>query len=464
MVHTVTAMKPEILLTGRAIAGPAHWPINNGSPINGWLLVPLLACTLLLLAACGTTAVPTDTPAAEAPVAIVPVTATPDPDYVPPQTPLRPLPLPTVNSAERESAGSTWLYLAAFQNDFVSVVDPISGHALRQIPVNADQAGMAVSPDGTRLYVADWLPAQDGQLRVFDTATWRVVHREPVPDLSRLLGGNPITLSPNGRWLVLGFYDYQRLVGWHQIFDTQSLEFLPEEKWQLGDCGESPLRLFGQPDDKQLYVQCHGFVAALRAENLSPIWRIPSPTPFGRDSLGWPTIGKPYLAVSRDGKRLYGLYPRIERKPAGSSVPVVGTDLQLLVWETGKGERLQEVMMSDQVSVPLLGASGRSGGYLTVSPDGQRVFIAWEDMLWALDGESLRVLQELRLPAPVDGMVRSVDGRDLYLLPSTWGDLSEELRGMITVDSTTLKLLNHADDWPGLRIPFFFAAPAARQQ
>ena len=84
---------------------------------------------------------------------------------------------------------------------------------------------------------------------------------------------------------------------------------------------------------------------------------------------------------------------------------MVRTDLQLLAWETGKGGRLQEVMMSDQVSVPLLGASGRSGGYLTVSPDGQRVFIAWEDMLWALDGESLRVLQELRLPAPVPAAV-----------------------------------------------------------
>ena len=282
--------------------------------------------SLLVLAACGTKTVPTDTPVPAPPVAVVPAIATPDPDYVPPQTPWRPLPLPTVTPAERESADDTWLYLTAFQNDFVSVVDPVSGHALHQIPVNASQAGMAVSPDGARLYVVDGLPTKDGQLRVFDTATWQVIHQEPAPDRIRFLGGNPITLSPDGRWLVLGFYDYDRLVGWNRIFDTERLKFLPEEKWRLGDCGWDPLRLVGQPGDTRVYVQCQGFVAALSAEDLSLIRRIPSPTPFGRDGLGWPTIGKPYLAVSRDGKRLYGLYPRIERKPEGSSVPVVGTD------------------------------------------------------------------------------------------------------------------------------------------
>jgi len=101
------------------------------------------------LAACGTTAAPTGTPAPAVPIR--PLIATPDPDYVPPQTPWRPLPLPTVNPAERESAGDTWLYLTAFQNDFVSVVDPLSGHALYQLPVTASQAGMAVSPDGMRM-------------------------------------------------------------------------------------------------------------------------------------------------------------------------------------------------------------------------------------------------------------------------------------------------------------------------
>ena len=401
---------------------------------------------------------------AGAALAISPPTATPDPDYVPPKTPWRPVPLPTVSPSERESAGDTWLYVAAFQNDFVSVVDPVSGHAVHQIPVEADQAGIAVSPDGARLYLVDGLPTQNGQLRVFDTATWQVIHRQEAPNRSRLLGGNPISLSPDGRWLVLGFYDYERRVGWNRIFDTGRLELLPKEEWRPGDCHFDPVRIFGQPGDSQVYVQCEGFVAALSSEDLSLRWKTPSPTSIGQDSLGWSKVGNPYLAVSRDGKRLYGLYPTQERKAEGSHIRVVATDLQLLVWETGKGELLQEIMMSDQVSVPLLRASGFSAGYLTVSRDGERVFIAWEDILLSLDGKSLRLLEKLRLPALLAGMAQSVDGRDLYLLQATSDDLSGQERGMFTVDATTLKLVRHADDWPRLTIPFFLAAPAPTQQ
>jgi len=46
---------------------------------------------------------------------------------------------------------NTWLYLTAFQSGNASVFDPISGHVLREFPVVGDQAGMAVSPDGTTL-------------------------------------------------------------------------------------------------------------------------------------------------------------------------------------------------------------------------------------------------------------------------------------------------------------------------
>jgi DNA-binding beta-propeller fold protein YncE len=419
------------------------------------------ACTLVAPSTTPTTG-QTNGPTVETPVPKDVPIATRDPNYVPPATPWRPVPLPTASPAERDSAGDSWLYLGAFQNDFISVVDPISGHALHQVSVNADQAGLAVSPDGARLYIVDGLPIEQGQLRVFDTATWQVVHREPVLERSRLLGRNPIALSPDGRWLVVGFYSYERGEGWNRVFDTQGFEFV-EEGWKLSGCGQTPLRLYGQASDSRVYVQCPGFVAQLRAENLSPLRHIPSPIPFEGGGPGSMQVGGPDLAVSPDGRRLYGLYPRIEHRAEGSLVPVVGTDLQLLVWETDKGERVQDVMMDQQVSVPLA-TGGRGGtGYLTVSQDGERIFVAWEDMLWALDGETLRVVQELRLPAPVDGMAQSVDGQELYLLPSSFGNLAVRMHGMFTVDAATLELVNHVDDWPRLTIPFFFTAPAPGQ-
>ena len=94
------------------------------------------------------------------------------PGFTPSSEPWRPLPLPTATAEERAAASDTWLYLTAFQNDHVSVIDSVSVHALHQFSVDADQAGMAISPDGSRLYVVDGLPTVDGRLRVFDTATW----------------------------------------------------------------------------------------------------------------------------------------------------------------------------------------------------------------------------------------------------------------------------------------------------
>jgi len=106
---------------------------------------------------------------------------------------------------------------------------------------------LAVSPGGARLYVADWLSGQEGQLRIFDTANWQVVHREPLPDLIRLLGGNPRTLSPDGRWLVVSFYAPDGQTGWQRVFDTESLKFMPIEAWRLDDCGFGQIRLIGRP-------------------------------------------------------------------------------------------------------------------------------------------------------------------------------------------------------------------------
>ncbi|MCH8109883.1 MAG: hypothetical protein IIB15_07120, partial [Chloroflexi bacterium] len=114
--------------------------------------------------------------------------------------------------------------------------------------------------------------------------------------------------------------------------------------------------------------------------------------------------------------------------------------------------------MGDISSVPEpTGGSGHAG-YLAVSPDSTRLYVAWEDSLWSLETETLQVSGELKLPTPVDGMALSIDGRELYLLPSTSGDLRE--RGMWTVNTETLEVVRQASDWPSFSLPFFFVAPS----
>ncbi len=420
--------------------------------------------TALTLAACVA-------PAPRAPVAASPQAALPSPTVFTPAPPLvatrdpqftpRPFPTlsaPTASATERQAASNTQLYLTAFQSFNVSVIDPHSGHVLREFPVTGDQAGMAVSPDGTRLYIVDgW---SDGELRIYDTQNWQVVHREPLANRAALLGGNPISLSGDGRWLIVGRYNFKNNQSWSSVFDSEKRRWLPDDTLQFLKCRQNdllPLRLVGQPGQPRLYADCNVSVIAVNAISLLLIWREPAPT-----------ARAPSLVVSPDGKRLYGLYPQVAISYAGGSGRVTLTDLWLSIWETvtvrdsANALLVQQIRLSDRVTIPTATFGRGEGDYLAISPDGARLYVAWEDRLWALASDSLQVLGELQMPTPTDGLAVSVDGRELYLLPSTSGNLPTRERGMWIVDAASLKMIRHISDWPAWGLPFFFAAPAPK--
>lgn len=173
-----------------------------------------------------------------------------------------------------------------------------------------------------------------------------------------------------------------RLVGWERVFDTQSLLFLPDGAWPLGDCGDT-VRLVGQPNAGSVYVHCHDFITALSSDDLSPRWRVRSPDLFRRDRFGWIVVGHSTLAVSPDGTRLYGMYPIEERVRSGSRIPVVRTDLRVVTWDTEEVRRVQDILMSEQVSVPVGSPSGSDLAILAFPPDGQRLFAFWHTMVVA---------------------------------------------------------------------------------
>src|SRR5436309_14667105 len=117
------------------------------------------------------------------------------------------LTIPAVTESELAAASSTRIYLTAFQSYIISVIDPKSGHAIHEIDVQSQQAGIGVSPDGRRLYVLDGRDYNEGSLRVFDTASWQVIFEIPVANRAVLLCGNPLSLSGDGRWLLVQHYD-----------------------------------------------------------------------------------------------------------------------------------------------------------------------------------------------------------------------------------------------------------------
>ncbi len=365
-----------------------------------------------------------------------PLVATRDANLTPPPRPT--FSAPTISASERQNASSTRLYLTAFQSQNVSVIDPVSGHVLREFRVEGDQSGMAVSPDGMRLYIVDG--TLEGRLQIVDTATWQVVQQLPILDRSHLLGGNPITLSGDGRWLVVAHLSYQTRQRWNRVFDTQQMIYAPDDALALRSCRDAwlPVHLLGRPHHRQLYADCNGFISALDAETLKPLWQVSAPTAI-----------KPALALAPEGTRLYGVYPRVN-------------DLRLQVWQTSDGRVLNEQLLGGRLSIPSATVGRGEGVYLAISPDGARLYIAWEDRLGVLASDSLQLMSELHLPTPTDGLAISVDGRELYLLPSTAGDLKTRERGMWTVDAASLQIIRHASDWPAFPEPFFFAAPAPK--
>ncbi len=129
-------------------------------------------------------------------------TATPaPPGSMPTVNAPRSLSLPTVSSAEQVAASHTRLYLTAFQNQNVSVIDPPSGHALH-----------GVYPMGSTGCFESL--ANDLALYVWETATGHLVKQVQLSDQVSVpsetcgRGGRVyFTISPDGTDLFLAWED-----------------------------------------------------------------------------------------------------------------------------------------------------------------------------------------------------------------------------------------------------------------
>jgi DNA-binding beta-propeller fold protein YncE len=399
-------------------------------------------------------------------MAQLPTTATPAASHA---VAAGPALLPTASAAEREAANAPRLYLTAFDLPNISVIDSRSGHTLHTVPVEGQFPGVAVSPDGARLYVVDGPGA--GRLRVLDTATWEVVHEQPVAERALRLSGNPVALTGDGRWLLVERYSYARRESWVSIFDTHTLQFLADQQWRLGACPH-PMQVTGRAGHPLLYAVCDDTMVALDAETLAPLWRVGLPQGTGR-----------HMTITFDGRFLYGLLPQVTLRyyqQGNEEVHgrVEATELQLLVWETDReaARLLRQVRLNDVVAVSPATIGRGDRGYLALSPDGQHLYVVWEDRLWRLatvllqaelgaTGQAGLVTGEVRLPAPADGLVLSPGGAELYVVPATSGDLVARGHGLWVGATKRFALARHIADWPReLALPMVLVGPAAAKR
>src|SRR5512146_2245439 len=94
-------------------------------------------------------------------------------------------------------------YVGNFTDNTVSVIDTSTGRVIATIPVAAGPHGMAISQDGSTVYVTG-----DGSssLNVIDTATYRVTKTVDVGKKP-----NGITLTPDGKLLLVTLYGEDRI-------------------------------------------------------------------------------------------------------------------------------------------------------------------------------------------------------------------------------------------------------------
>lgn len=325
----------------------------------------------------------------------------------------------------RPQAG--WLYVLD-TNDLreaasVLLVDPATGVVKGRIPTGY-APDMALSPDGTRLYVAS--QRQGGRLDVIDTATGAVLRTVEIPDrqiYALLPVWSRMAISPDGRWLYVnqmrfvapGADEYSVAT-----FDTQRGRFLPERA-PIPGCPSALLIPYARQGS--LAVFCGAPGATQDARFLQPeqngLLAEPSTLPIAGQLAGaiWSGTTSTIYQVAEDGRVVLidGAARRVSRTvalelPGGGQVvkgsvalSADGARLYLGVRQpAGRKLQARQILVVDTATWQALRTipTSQPFGGLAVSRDGRR--------LQALnpDGDSLLILDaaEYRERAVIGGL------------------------------------------------------------
>jgi YVTN family beta-propeller protein len=249
------------------------------------------------------------------------------------------------------SASAAPLAYVVGKTGLVQVVDTRNGAVLVQADTGGRATGVAVSPDGRRLYVVNgWT----GAITVVDPSTGEILDR-----LFTQVQLSHAVMRPDGQRL------YVSASGGVAVVNPENFQMVAVIK-----AGGQPQGLAVHPDNKILYVA---------NSQDGTVGLVDTATAFQTSTVQVGGLPQ-HLAISPDGKRLYVSSMRLGDRTPGT-LSVIDTTTNQVV---GTAE------------------VGRGAGSIAVTPDGATVYLTLpkERSVLVVDAATMAVRERLRIDSP----------------------------------------------------------------
>ncbi|RXA15078.1 PKD domain-containing protein [Methanosarcina sp. MSH10X1] len=276
--------------------------------------------------------------------------------------------LATVNVVPKGTPAPSYAYITNFNSNTVSVINTSSDAVTATVPVGKKPMGVAVSPDGTRIYVANVNYEGRGTVSVIDTARNEVT---ATVDIGYKYGPCGVAVTPDGKKLFVADRDINGV----SLIDTAT-----NTVTATMPAGANPLGVAITPDGTKVYVTNR------YSDNISVIDTATNKV-TAAVKVG---LGPSGITVNREGTKVY------VANCESNSVSVINTS-------------------SDTVTATVPAGEWPMG--VAISPDGAKVYLANEGSndVSVIDTATKTVISTVRVGKSPYGIAVSPDGTKVYV-------------------------------------------------
>ncbi len=267
-------------------------------------------------------------------------------------------------------------YVSNFGSDSVSVIDTASTRVVATVGVGSQPQGLAITPDGTRVYVANC----GGDVFLIDTSSNRVTAKVVV-------GGCPtgVAITPDGK----NAYVTRDNANSVAVIDTSDNKVVATVS-----VGPAPGGVAVTPDGRRAYVPNVGMGS-------SSVSVIDTSSNTVAATVGLGNVGSVGVAFTPDGKRAY-----VKNDIGSSAVSVIDTSSNNVITTIG-----------------LAGGNDISPFGLAITPDGKRAYVTRfnANSVAVIDTSSNTVITTVGVVGFPGGLAITPDGVHVYVTTSPDG-------------------------------------------